>query len=228
MKTSKAYIASVGTSGILIGSFVLLLFVGSAIVAFNGIPGGGDAGGLGRVSVEPRDARRASAAAESTTRSRARSERRRTVDRAGRRGEDASERRAGAERLGSGPRERSGGGGDQPGGTAPGAPGTDGGDGGGQNGGGAGGTTQLPDAPQLPVDTGDGSTQVPGVGDVTTTLGNTVEEVTGEVGGTVDGVAPGVGETVTDTGQVVGDTVGGVGDTVDGVVGGLGGSLGGG
>ena len=51
MKTSRAYIAGLGTTGILIASFVLVLVIVSAIVAFNGAPGQASSSGLGRLDV---------------------------------------------------------------------------------------------------------------------------------------------------------------------------------
>jgi hypothetical protein len=51
MKASRAYIASLGTTGVLVGSSILLLFVVSAIVAFRGWPGGGPGGDLGNLSL---------------------------------------------------------------------------------------------------------------------------------------------------------------------------------
>jgi hypothetical protein len=38
MKTTKAYIAGIGTTGILVGSIVVLLVLGSGVVAFDGLP----------------------------------------------------------------------------------------------------------------------------------------------------------------------------------------------
>ena len=51
MKASRAYIAGLGTSGILIASFLLLLMVGSAIVAFRGAPGQASNDGLDRLDM---------------------------------------------------------------------------------------------------------------------------------------------------------------------------------
>ena len=41
MKTTRAYIASFGTTGVLVASSLFLLFVVSALIAFNGWPGSG-------------------------------------------------------------------------------------------------------------------------------------------------------------------------------------------
>ena len=218
VKTSKAYIASLGTSGVLISSFLLLLLVGSAIVAFNGIPGTGAADGLERVVVDPEsgDVSRAGADA-SDARARAREE----SD--GRRAGRADRARDGGERVGI-DRRGSGAGGAELEGGAPGtsSPGTDGGgqsDGGGQGDGGS--TVRVPQTPNLPsVGTG-GGTNLPDAGDVTGGVGGAVEQVGGDVGGVVGGVSPELGGTVTETGETVGGTVGGVGETVDETVGGL-------
>ncbi|MGH2848907.1 MAG: hypothetical protein ACRDL0_23390, partial [Thermoleophilaceae bacterium] len=51
MKATKAYIAGLGTSGVLIASFLLLLAVVSAIVAFRGFPGGAENEGLEQLEV---------------------------------------------------------------------------------------------------------------------------------------------------------------------------------
>src|SRR5919197_1908869 len=51
MRASRAYIASLGTTGVLVGSSILLLFVVSAIVAFRGWPGSGPGGDLGKLSL---------------------------------------------------------------------------------------------------------------------------------------------------------------------------------
>ena len=51
MKASRAYIAGLGTSGVLIASFLLLLMVGSAIVAFRGAPGQASNDGLDRLDM---------------------------------------------------------------------------------------------------------------------------------------------------------------------------------
>lgn len=211
VKTTKAYIASLGTSGVLISSFLLLLTVGSAIVAFNGIPGTGDADGLERVEVEREsgDVSLVSAdASDARARAREETDGKRAQERAGRDSDGGGSERAGIDRRGSGA------GGTELGGSAPGtsSPTTDGG---GQADG--GGAVQLPQTPDLPSAGAD----LPSAGDVTGGVGGTVEQVGGGVGGTVGGVAPQVGGTVTETGQTVGGTVDGAGQTVDQTVDGL-------
>lgn len=215
MKTSKAYIASLGTSGVLISSFLLLLAVGSAIVAFNGIPGTSDTDGLERVEVEREssDVSRVGANA-SDPRARAREEGNGTgaLKRA-RRGRDAARgQRAGTDRRGSGT------GGAELGGSVPGTSSPTTGGGGQSDGGGA---VRLPQTPDLPSAGTGGGTNLPGAGDVTGRVGGTVEQVGGDVGGAVGGVSPQLGGTVTETGGTVGGTVDGVGQTVDETVGGL-------
>src|SRR5919204_3761265 len=51
MRASRAYIASLGTTGVLVGSSILLLFLVSAMVAFRGWPGSGPGGDLGKLSL---------------------------------------------------------------------------------------------------------------------------------------------------------------------------------
>ena len=46
MKATRAYIASLGTTGVLVASSALLLVVVSALVAFNAWPGGDPISGL--------------------------------------------------------------------------------------------------------------------------------------------------------------------------------------
>ena len=52
MKTSRAYIASLGTTGVLIASFIVVLVIVSAIVAFKGAPGEASSSGLDRLDVQ--------------------------------------------------------------------------------------------------------------------------------------------------------------------------------
>jgi hypothetical protein len=59
LKTSRAYVAGLGTTGVLIGSFFLLLTVGSTLVAFRGVPGAASNGDLS--SIELRQQREAAA-----------------------------------------------------------------------------------------------------------------------------------------------------------------------
>ena len=61
LKASRAYIAGVGTTGVLIGSFVLLLTVGSALVAFQGVPGQASNGDLSSIELQQQAQREAQA-----------------------------------------------------------------------------------------------------------------------------------------------------------------------
>jgi hypothetical protein len=62
LRASRAYIAGLGTTGVLIGSFFLLLTVGSTLVAFRGVPGVASNGDLSRI--ELREQRQAAAERE--------------------------------------------------------------------------------------------------------------------------------------------------------------------
>src|SRR3954453_6684035 len=62
LKASRAYIAGVGTTGVLIGSFVLLLTVGSALVAFQGVPGQASNADLSSIELQQQAQREAQAA----------------------------------------------------------------------------------------------------------------------------------------------------------------------
>src|SRR4051794_15363600 len=55
MRTTKAYIASLGTTGVLVASSALLLVVVSALVAFNAWPGGDPIGGIKGLVVDDRE-----------------------------------------------------------------------------------------------------------------------------------------------------------------------------
>src|SRR3954454_5609857 len=54
MRATRAYIASVGTTGVLVASSALLLVVVSALVAFNAWPGGDPIGGIKGLVVDAR------------------------------------------------------------------------------------------------------------------------------------------------------------------------------
>src|SRR5215204_5076170 len=61
LTTYRAYLAGLGTTGLLIGSFLLLLTVGSTFVAFRGVPGQVSNGELSRIELrQQREAARAS------------------------------------------------------------------------------------------------------------------------------------------------------------------------
>ncbi|HEV3379000.1 MAG TPA: hypothetical protein VG126_17135 [Thermoleophilaceae bacterium] len=233
MKATRAYIAGLGTTGVLIGSFLLLLMVGSAFVAFQGTPGEASSDGLDRLDVSHSGQGAGAARAEQAD---------------GTWAGTATDRRDGAPRPGGKRRGKSGGGsahgadgleGGRAAGSLSGAPGRAddsgtstggsapaGGGSGGSSGSEAGGQG-LP--VQLPQRGGTGS--APSVGDVTGDVGGTVEQTTGGLGGTV-GAAPPLEEPVTQTGEAMGgvtqqaasgpdgavsDVTGAVGDVTDSV-----------
>lgn len=55
MRATRAYLASLGTTGLLLASSLLILVVVGAIVAFDGFPGGGESDEPERIVIEPRD-----------------------------------------------------------------------------------------------------------------------------------------------------------------------------
>jgi hypothetical protein len=214
MKATKAYIAGLGTTAVLIGSFLLLLAVGSALVAFDGWPGAAADDGLDRVVVERDSTRTAPARAKRATGMRARAagraRDRRGAEPAARshRG-DLRRRPAGAAGgLGDGDAPQGGAG-------APPSPASDtsatgGGGGDGRGGGGL---------PQLPVSAPDVANTVSGA---TGGGGDAVQGATGAAGQALGGVSPGAGEAVTGTGETVGGVVDSAGQQAGGVVGGAG------
>jgi hypothetical protein len=160
LKASKAYIAGLGTTGVLIASFILALVIVSAIVAFNGVLGQASSDRLDRLEVEgesqPADGRRTarltSRAGDQARRGRADDTARRT------RGERArgrpEGRRAG---TGSGDGQVDGGVAGATGGSGSGASPAPGATGGGgntlprlPNDTGGGGRPQVPEAPAVP------------------------------------------------------------------------------
>ena len=179
MRATRAYVASLGTTGVLVATSLVLLLVVSALVAFDGWSGHDVSDDVDEMSVaqaEPRvqvgpeqvaaDAAPAAAA--------------------------VSDAPAGAPADGD----------DAPAGDD--APDGDGGGVGGtapdQNAGG-GGTAQ----PAVPADVPDSVTVDPG--QVQDGLSGTTREVTGNVGQTLDSVAPGSGTTVTETGEALSEIV---------------------
>jgi hypothetical protein len=229
VKASRAYIAGLGTSGVLIASFLLLFMVGSAIVAFQGAPGRANNDGLDRLDVSH-------TAGQSPVASRAPlSDDRRASDASahrGHRGRRAAAPRAGRARTGARPagtaRGRDGeraagvlhggaaGGSDRGGGAA--TVGESGAESGGGRGGRDGAGRGTPGLPvQLPeVDT---APRAPTPGDVTSGLGNAVEQTTSGLGQTVGGVAPQLEEPVAQTGEALGGVVEQTGPVLDGTVG---------
>ncbi len=228
VKASRAYLAGLGTSGVLIACFLLLLMVGSAFVAFQGAPGQASNDGLDRLDVsqgsrEPAMASRAP-----------RSDGHRASDASAHRGDRS---RAGVTRgarrahIGAGPAagaggvegERAAGGlaGGGAGGGAPEGSSAAAGQDAGQGSSGGGGTGKpRPPAAQQPAP-GDGSTTSgPGpLSVVTGGLGGAVEDTTNGLGETVGRVAPPLQAPVQQTGQALGGVVEQTGPVLDQTVG---------
>jgi hypothetical protein len=213
VKASRAYIAGLGTSGVLIASFLLLLAVVSAIVAFNGYPGEASNDGLERLDV--RQIRDGAAVNRTTREARDAAG---TRDRAGAHVVARGEREAGEGGRGgtvAGQRIEGGEAGGGAGGSHGSAPGSEGG------GSGSG-------VPGLPVDQpgGGGLPRTPSSRTVTGGLGDAVENATGGVGETVGGAAPPLEAPVVDSGEVAGGVVEEAAPVVDGAVGGVTGEVG--
>jgi hypothetical protein len=216
LEASRAYIAGLGTCGVVIACFLLLLIVGSAIVAFQGAPGQASNDGLDRLDVSqgsrgPAMASRApwsdghrvsDASAHRGDRSRA------GVTRGARRAHVGAGTSAGAggvegERAAGGLTGGAAGGGAPEGSSA--AAGRDAGQG--RSGGGATGKPRQP-AGQSPAQ-GDGAPSGgPGpLSVVTGGLGGAVENTTNGLGETVGRVAPPLQAPVQQTGQALGGVV---------------------
>jgi hypothetical protein len=219
MRATKAYIAGLGTTGILITCFLLLLTVGSALVAFDGWPGAAADDGLQRVVVKNQAERATAESGQDGTA-------RRRESAGTRRGERAAERSARGDRRGSvrraqrsradGPtpatndRSRSGPAVAEPGPGASEAHTSTGGD-------------KRTQAPVAAPDVGNNVEQATGgLGDTvqgtTGGLGDTVQGTTDGLGEAVGGVSPGLGETVSGSGDAAGQVVEGAGEGVGKVV----------
>ncbi|MFN2616326.1 MAG: hypothetical protein ABR581_04285 [Thermoleophilaceae bacterium] len=185
MKASRAYIASLGTTGLLVGSSLLLLFVVSAIVAFRGWPGGGPGGDLGKLSLS-----------DSTPSARLVGPARVASDVAPAAAAVGAVPAASPTAGGSAP--GAGGGGNTPAQ----APGGGGGGGGGTPSGGGGGGAPG-DGPGGPG---------PGSNDPSPTqqVGNTVDDTTSGAGDSAGNVDPSLDKTVTDTGSSLSSIVRGL------------------
>lgn len=185
MKATRAYIASLGTTGVLVTGSILLLVVVSALVAFRGWPGGGIAEGLddmlgdrGEPTLQvsgpaqiAADAAPAAAAVAATAP-------------AG----TAPAGSGGTTIVGRGPAFRSPG----PVGPAP---------------GGTGAPRATPSAGSAPAN-GGGTNNV---GPVARQLADSTDDTTRQLGQTVGDVSPQLGNQVTDTGKAVTDIVRGLG-----------------
>ena len=209
MKASRAYIAGLGTTGVLIASFVIAFVIVSAIVAFNGVPGQASSDRLDRVDVGRGSAAAAlSRSARRAARLYVESSRVDRDERGGARGAKArgrpARRRGGAGAAGAtAPSEAvplSGSGTPAAGGSGLPALPADAGCG-------------LPDLPEAP--------RLPPVGGATDGAGDVVNDVTSGVGGTVGGAAPGVGEALPQAGETVNGALDGAGQAVDDTAGGL-------
>jgi hypothetical protein len=222
VKASRAYIAGLGTSGVLIASFLLLLMVGSAIVAFQGAPGQASNDGLDRLDVSD-DGRRSAMASKAPLSG-------------GHRVSDASARRGDRGRAGLTERARrahigarpAAGPGDVEGERAGGLTG-------GVTGGGApdGSSAAAGHDPSLGSGGGDARSRVraPSQGDGTPAGGQgPVSTVTGGLAGAVENTTDGLGETVgrvapplqapvQQTGQALGGVVEQTGPVLDGTAG---------
>lgn len=191
MRASRAYIAGLGTSSVLVGATLLLFLVVSALVAFKTWPDSGIAGAVSDLVV--REESRAL-----------------TVDGPTQVALDAAPAAAavGASEV---PLPAAGApvSGIAPGGQPP----ADGGDSP-QTVTGVGPATQspAPGSSSPPPSQGgvQGGSPVSGVGGVTNGLGDTTQGLTDALGGTVGGVSPELGKTVTDTGKALSDLVRGL------------------
>jgi hypothetical protein len=183
MRATRAYIASLGTTSLLVASSFLLLAVGSAIVAFNGWPGAGVADDIESVIVDDGPGSRVSGPAQVAI--------------------DAAPAAA-AVAAAPAPTAPAGGAlGAAPGGGGPVAraplPAPDGG------GGGGGGTTG-------PTGGGGGGPPGGGGGGLVDEVAGRTRGTTDQVGRTVSPVSPELGKTVSDTGKALSDIVSGLPD----------------
>jgi hypothetical protein len=195
VRASRAYITSLGTTGVLIASSILLLAVVSTIVAFRGWPGDDIVNGLGSLRVgDDQPSLQITGPAQIAA--------------------DAAPA-AGAVAASPPPGSAAAAAAEGPANTAPTQSGTTAPSGVGQTpapdtnqGGGSG------QGPGGPVESLPG-TSTPSVAPTTGRVGDTAEGVTGRAGGTVGGVSPGLGKTVSDTGKAVSDIVHDLGGSVD-------------
>jgi hypothetical protein len=224
VKASRAYIAGLGTSGVLIASFLLLLMVGSAIVAFQGAPGQASNDGLDRLDVSDESRRSAMSGKVPLSGGHRASDASTPRGDRGRGNATAAARRA---HIGAGPAAGAGGvegeraaggltGGASGGGAAEGnsaAAGRGPSDGG--NGGDARSRAPAARAPSQ----GDGVGGQGPASAVTGGLAGAVESTTDGLGETVGRVAPPLEAPVQQTGAALGGVVEQTGPVVDGTVG---------
>jgi hypothetical protein len=218
MRATKAYIAGLGTTGILITCFLLLLAVGSALVAFDGWPGAAADDGLERVVVKNQAQRSpVSGSRHEPAAGPGEPARERRTDGAGKRSAGArrgSTQRAERSRVDEPAPAPDDGPSPVPGQAGHGARDvrTGGGDG-----------ARGIQAPAAAPNVGNTVEQATGgLGDTvqgaTGGLGDSVRGATGGVGEAVGGVSPGVGETVTGTGDAAGQVMDGAGQEVGNLV----------
>jgi hypothetical protein len=220
MRATKAYIAGLGTTGILITCSVLLLTVGSALIAFEGWPGVASGDGLERVVVKNQAERSAGQTRHRSTTQLGGAAAGRRAERAAehspRRIRQGSVRRAEpSRRLGPAPATDDG--------SSSGPPAGQPNSGAGDARTSAGGGGKRTQAPAQAPDVGNTVEQATGgLGDTAENtaggLGDTVQGTTGELGDAVGGVSPGLGETVSGTGDAAGQAVDGAGQGVGQVV----------
>jgi hypothetical protein len=196
MRATKAYIAGLGTTGILLTCFLLLLTVGGALIAFDGWPGAAAGDGLQRVVVKNQ--------AERATAESPQDEMALRRESAGR-GERGAERSARGDSRGSVKRAR------RSRAAGP-TPATDD-----RSGSGPAVAQPAPAVSDAHTSGGDKRTQAPVAAP---DVGNNVERATGGLGQTVQGATGGLGDTVQGTTDGLGEAVGGVspslGETVSG------------
>jgi hypothetical protein len=193
VRATRAYIASLGTTGVLVASSALLLVVVSGLVAFNAWPGGDPIGGIKGLVVDNHEpsvqltgpARVAADAAPAAA-----------AVRAGPAPGAATPARAGTGVATPIPPGGAGGGGER---FSP-----------------PRSTTKAPAvrAPSGPPAAPPSAVPAPDVEGVSRGLGGTVEQVTGDTGKVVGQVNPDLGQGVSDTGKALSQIVQGVGGTV--------------
>jgi hypothetical protein len=213
VKASRAYIASLGTTGVLIASFLLLLIVVSAIVAFRGAPGEASNDGLDRLDVSHSAQASSDARAPRSVAGDARSESAGSGrERGARRGERGRDPNAGAGRargerhVGEAAEAFAGG--------ATGGGSTTAGDHGSESGGSGKGVPRPP----VELSPPGGTPSAPSVGDVAGDLGDGVEQTTRDLGETVSNAAPPLEEPIVETGGAVGGVVDQAAPVVGGAV----------
>jgi hypothetical protein len=204
MRATKAYIASFGTTGVLLASSLALLMAASALVAFKGWPDGGVSERLESVVIDPQeesfrvpDPGATSAGGNSSASG----------------GADGAGSASGGSDAGGASDGEAGGGSDGTGGGGQ-APGSQGG-GGGEAPPDTGGSAPQSGAPSTPTQGGGNGLNLPQTspvetGPVTDQLSDTTRQITQDTGQLLNGISPELGQTVTDTGDALSDAVEGL------------------